>query len=216
MTMKLSILLGAAGVVGAVLLSGAVATMAQPAALSDTAQFDAQGRLIPPTDYRDWVFLSSGIDMSYSEGAAVAPADTHTFDNVFAPRAAYAAFKRDGKWPNGTVLILENRGGVSKGSINKRGAFQSGLPTGMEAHVKDEARFKGGWGFFGGLASGKPAPMIPYAATCYACHQQHAAADTTFVQFYPILLPVATERGTLSAAYLAEIKPEPATPAPHP
>jgi hypothetical protein len=214
--MKMSILLGAAGVAAAVLLTGAVATMAEPAAPSDTARFDAQGRLIPPTDYRDWVFLSSGVDMSYSEGPAPVAADAHTFDNVFAPRAAYAAFKREGRWPNGTVLILENRGGASRGSINKRGAFQSGAPTGLEAHVKDEARFKGGWGFFGGLTSGKPATMIPYAATCYACHQQHAAADTTFVQFYPTLLPVATERGTLSAAYLAETRQDTAAPAAHP
>jgi aspartate oxidase len=28
--------------------------------------------------------------------------------------------------------------------------------------------------------------------------------DTTFVQFYPTLLPVATKKGTLSAAYLQE------------
>jgi hypothetical protein len=28
--------------------------------------------------------------------------------------------------------------------------------------------------------------------------------DTTFVQFYPTLLPIATSKGTLSAAYLKE------------
>jgi hypothetical protein len=32
----------------------------------------------------------------------------------------------------------------------------------------------------------------------------HAAVDTTFVQFYPTLLPVATAKGTLSKAFLDE------------
>jgi hypothetical protein len=36
---------------------------------------------------------------------------------------------------------------------------------------------------------------------CYSCHEQHGAVDTTFVQFYPTLLPIATQKGTLSAAY---------------
>ena len=41
-------------------------------------------------------------------------------------------------------------------------------------------------------------------ASCYTCHEQQAAVDTTFVQFYPTLLPIAKSKGTLSAAYLKE------------
>lgn len=173
-----------------------------PAGL-DAPRYDAQGRLIPPADYREWVFLSSGVDMSYSEHPAAA--DTHTFDNVFAPPAAYASFKRTGVWPDKTVLVLENRGGRSKGSINRQGLFQDGDVTGLEVHVKDSARFEGGWGFFvvGGSA---PAGVLPRSAACYACHEGHGAADTTFVQFYPTLLPIATQLGTLSPAYQAEAK----------
>ena len=170
---------------------GAVAGLAQtPAANPEDAKFDSQGRFLPPANYRDWVFLSSGVDMSYSTAPAMEGA--HMFDNVFAPRAAVDAFKRDGKWPDKTVLMLETRGGAEKGSITKRGVFQTSEIMGMEAHVKDEARFKGGWGFFD-VNGGKPSAQIPYAAACYACHQAHAAADTTFVQFYPTLLPVATQ-----------------------
>jgi Cytochrome P460 len=75
--------------------------------------------MMPPADYRDWVFLSSGVDMSYSEHPAMA--DAHVFDNVFVPLAAYAAFKRTGVWPDKTVLMLENHGAKSKGSINRPG-----------------------------------------------------------------------------------------------
>lgn len=187
-----------------VALVGAAAGLAQTGdANPDAARFDAQGRFIPPTDYRDWIFLSSGVDMSYSDAPAM-PSGL-MFDNVFVPRPAYEAFKRDGVWPDKTVMILENRAGADKGSINRRGLFQTGGIMGMEAHVKDTARFQGGWGFFN-VGSGKPAKMLPYDAACYACHRDHAAVDTTFVQFYPTLLPVAQRLKTLSPAYLAETK----------
>ena len=44
---------------------------------------------------------------------------------------------------------------------------------GLEAHVHDTTRFKGGWGFFA-LNGTAPAKMIPHAAACYACHQAMA------------------------------------------
>ena len=197
--------LAAALVAGGIAASvGSVVVSAHTATPGSAPRYDAAGRLIPPTDYREWVFLSSGLDMSYSEGAA-AP-DMHMFDNVFAPREAYEAFKRTGSWPDKTVLILESRGGTSNGSINKRGHFQTGEVMGLEAHVKDTTRFQGGWGFFG-FDDGKPAAQIPYKAACYACHQAHGAADTTFAQFYPTLLPIATKRGTLNPSYVAETSP---------
>ncbi len=74
---------------------------------------------------------------------------------------------------------------------------------GLEVHVKDEARFQGKWAFFG-FGEGKTAKMVPTTAECYKCHAEHAAVDTTFVQFYPTLLPVAKSKGTLSAGYVKE------------
>ena len=140
--------------------------------------------------------------MRYTEGGAAPTA--HVFDNVFAPRAAYAAFKATGRWPDGSVLILENRDGASEGSINRAGHFQAAV-VGVEAHVRDSCRFAGGWGFFA-FQGGKPAERIAYTAACYSCHQAHAAVDTTFAQFYPTLLPIAAAHRTLSPAYLAEEK----------
>jgi hypothetical protein len=46
--------------------------------------------------------------------------------------------------------------------------------------------------------------LLPKEMDCYSCHEQHAAVDTTFVQFYPTLLPIAKAKKTLSAAYLKE------------
>ena len=193
-------LLAVLAATAATLILGAVAVAVGN---SDAPKYDADGRLIPPAAYREWVFLSSGVDMSYSDGAAMA--DAQEFDNVFAPPAAYAAFKRTGVWPDQTMLVLENRVAKSKGSINRQGLFQTGQVMGLEAHVKDTARFKGGWAFFA-MQGDAPAKQIPYTAECYSCHQAHGAADTTFVQFYPTLLPVATRLGTLNPAYVTETK----------
>ena len=192
----------AVGAVAALAVFGAVAGSAAPVEVTPgTPQYDASGKLIFPADYREWMFLSSGLNMSYTADPAMAGHDV--FGNNFVPRAAYEAFKKTGKWPDKTIIVIENRAGATKGSINKRGVFQTTETMGLEAHVKDEARFKGGWGFFA-FGNEKPATLIPYAAACYACHQAHAAVDTTFVQFYPTLLPTAKELKTLSASYLAD------------
>jgi Cytochrome P460 len=158
------------------------------------------GRLALPEDYREWVYLSSGFDMSYSPQAQ---AGHHMFDNVFVEPGAYQAFLATGTWPDKTMLVLEVRGAQEKGSINKSGHYQDTEVMGREVHVKDSAHFPEGWAFFG-FDGTKPAKMIPRTADCYSCHAAHAAVDNTFVQFYPTLLPIATAKGTLSTAYKAE------------
>jgi hypothetical protein len=164
--------------------------------------YDGNGNLNFPADYREWVFVSSGLDMSYSANAPMG-GDTHMFNNVFVQRPAYDAFLKNGVWPDKTVLLLENRGGTTNQSILKHGQIQTQEIMGYEAHVKD-TRFKGGWAFFAFDDTSKPATEISHSASCYSCHEAHAAVDTTFVQFYPTLMPVAKNLKTLTAAYLAE------------
>ena len=157
------------------------------------ARFTADGKMIAPADYREWIFLTSGMDMNYRPGPPMA---RHSmFDNVFVNPGAWRVFKATGHWPEGTVLVKEGYMGSGKGSITQNGQFQSGEPEGIEAHVLDSKRFKGGWGFFF-FASAAPAPMIPYTANCYECHQTHGATQTTFVQFYPTAKPIAVAHKT--------------------
>jgi hypothetical protein len=174
-------------------LTAATAAHAAPAAV-----YTADGKLVFPKDYRTWIYLSTGMDMSYSEGASPSQ---HVFDSVFVDPAAYAGFQKTGIWPDGTVMVLEARKGQGRGSINKGGTFQTDR-VGAEVHVKDVKRFKSGWAFF--PAGDAPTAALSQTSQCNVCHEQHAAVDTTFVQFYPTLLPKAREMKTLSAAYLAE------------
>lgn len=164
-------------------------------------EYTASGQLKLPENYREWIYLSTGIDMSYGPGAS---ADHHMFDNVFVNPEAYKAFLETGHWPDMTVMVLESRRAEGKGSINQKGNYQGTDVMGLEVHVRDEKRFQGKWAFFG-FDGGKTGKMIPQTASCYSCHNDHGAVDTTFVQFYPTLLPLAKAKETLSAAYLKEI-----------
>jgi cytochrome P460 len=175
---------------------------ASKASKTYTPEYNEKGELLGNADYRQWVFLSSGMDMSYSPNAM--PGHS-TFDNVFVNPEAYQKFLKTGTWPDKTVLVLEVREAGSKASINKSGHFQTGEVEGLEVHVKDEARFPGKWAFFG-FGEGDTGKLIPQTASCYSCHQEHAAVDTTFVQFYPTLLKLAQEKGTLSSNYQKEEK----------
>jgi hypothetical protein len=155
--------------------------------------YTPSGDLIAPTHYRDWVFLSSGLDMSYSDSPAMQ--GMSMFNNVFVDPDSWQEFKETGHRPDGTMFVLEVRGAESRRSINKHGKYQTQQVMGTEIHVRDEARFKGGWGFFD-MDGNKVAKFIAYKESRYACHQAHGAVDTSFTQFYPTAKPIAMKAGT--------------------
>lgn len=158
-------------------------------------QFTSDNRMLRPQNYREWVYLSSGLGMSYSANASGEP----SFDNVFVNPGSYRAFTATGLWPDRTVLVLEIRAAQSRGSINQSGHFQGAVQD-VEVHVKD-SRLPGQWAFFAFGQNAESASPIPRQASCYTCHQQHGAVDTTFVQFYPTLLDIAKRKGTLKESY---------------
>jgi len=155
-------------------------------------EYTNDGQMKFPDHYREWVYLTTGFDMSYNPAMRMGH---HMFDNVFVNPKAYQSFLKTGTWPDKTVMVLEARKAEGNGSINKAGNYQGTEVMGVEVHVKDEARFAGNWAFFP-FDGAKTAKMIPTSAECYSCHAAHGAVDTTFVQFYPTLLQVAKAKGT--------------------
>jgi tetratricopeptide (TPR) repeat protein len=182
----------AAGVTLMLAAFGHAVTTAQE---GDGPRFTAANELIRPADFREWVFLTSGLGMTYSEPTG-APR-TPNFTNVYVNPSSYRAFMKTGRWPDKTMFILEIRRSTSEGSINKGGHFQSSLAV-IEASVKDEARYPGKWAYFDFGPAGKEmkdrVEALPTTARCYACHAEHGAVDNTFVQFYPTLLEVAKQK----------------------
>jgi hypothetical protein len=195
-----------AGGVCLLAVSAAVFVLTRTSQVAHAAQaapaYAPNGDMLPIANYREWVYLTTGIDMNYNPNSQAA---SHSmFDNVFVNPEAYRSFHATGTWPDKTVMVLEVREAREKGSINTRGHFQGEGIMGLEVHVKDEGRFPGKWAFFDFDSPTKNGTLIPEKAPCYTCHAQHAAVDTTFVQFYPTLLPIAREKHTLSAGFLKE------------
>ncbi len=168
-----------------------VAVMAQS---GGGPQYTKEGKLVLPADYREWVFLTSGLGMTYAQNPQ--PNASPMFDNVFVNPSAYRAFLKSGTWPDKTVLVLEMRASQTKLSINKDGRVQTDGGVG-EIHVKDASR--GGWAFYDFAKGAHEGTLIPKTENCYSCHEQNAAVDTTFVQFYPTLIEVAKSKGTFKA-----------------
>lgn len=158
-------------------------------------------KMAVPENYRQWVFLTSSLDLNY---ASAAPPGHHMLDNVFVNPEAYSTFQKTGTWPVGTILIKENRMAESAGTLSKAGQFQTGVMS-LEIHIKDGTRFAGKWSFFASPDGKAPGTLFAQSANCYSCHQDHGAVDTTFVQFYPTLMPIAKEKGTLSSSYLKDV-----------
>jgi hypothetical protein len=175
------------------LLATALTAFAQ----SDEPRYTKDGKLILPENYREWIYLSSGLGMTYGITTTAANLLTgQRFDNVFVTPAAYRSFLLTGNWPDKTVFVMEVRTSSTKGSINKGGHFQQDVTT-IEAHVKDESRFPTKWEFFAYGPKDHTAKPIGPDSACQSCHSQHGAVDNTFVQFYPTLIPTAKAKGTL-------------------
>jgi hypothetical protein len=189
----------------AVLLFHGWVLNAQPPAGDDGPQYMKGTNLIRPANYREWVFLSSSLGLTYQPpgGAAVSPAPP-IFGNVFVNPSSYRSFMQTGKWPDKTIFVLEFRQSATEASVSKDGRFQTSM-AGVEAEVKD-ARFPDGWAFFNfGQPGSQDAGIAPLsaerAAPCVECHTQHTAVERTFVQFYPTLFEVAKRLGTVKPNY---------------
>lgn len=157
-------------------------------------QFTPDGKLVRPEGYRRWVYVSSGYGMSYSQKASDS---MQMFTNVFVPPASYDYYLAHGTWPDKTMFVLEEYGSTSQGSINKHGQYQTEF-MGLDVEVKDDKRFPDKWAYFAFDAREKFAPATtPSKNQCWTCHEANAAVEHSFVQFYPELLKVAREKGTI-------------------
>ena len=158
-------------------------------------KWTAEGELILPSGYHEWVFLGSPLTPNALNGGTAPFPEYH---NVYVQPEAFRAYRKTGEWPEGTIMFKELQlvrpGTNDDGSsieVSGRGYFPGEL-AGVDISVKDSKRFKDteGWGFFN---FGHHAP--PYAKTaaaapkdaCAGCHIANAD-NMVFSKFYsPIL-----------------------------
>jgi len=146
--------------------------------------YDGSGALLRPEGYREWVFVGASLGLSYSDGPPAS--GPGSFHHTYLRPESYAEYRRTGRFPEGTVLVLELYEAAQKAAPSRHGLFE-GRRLAVEAAVKDSRRFPEGWAYFSfGDGAERAARPFPRRA-CFDCHREHAASDNVFVQFYPVL-----------------------------
>lgn len=158
-------------------------------------RWNAQGELVLPENYHQWVFLGSPLTPHALNGGNAAFPEYH---NVYVQPEALNAYRANGEWPEGTIMLKELQLTTpatypdgSSVEVSGRGFFP-GARNGIDISVKDSQRFAdtNGWGFFN---FGHHAP--PYAETaavapktaCAGCHMANAT-NMVFSKFYAPML----------------------------
>ena len=179
-----------AGILGLVALIAAAGSSADQ---TSAVQYTNDGELKMAPNYREWIYLTTGIGMSY--GPAVQTAGRPPmFTNVFVDPAAYKNFVSSGLWPDKTMFVLEIYSSATHGSINNSGHYQDDLLS-LDVAVKDENQ-NPKWKYYN--FSPRATSAKPFAGNqCNECHSKNGAVDNTFVQFYPNLLQVAWDKKTV-------------------
>jgi len=159
-------------------------------------QYGADGKLLIPSGYRQWQYVSSGVGMSYNAPTATPPRSPG-FSNIFVQPWAYREYKATGKWPEKTMFVLEAYSSATNAAPNRQGYFQDSFAA-LEAEVKDSSHSPDVWSYYN-FGTG-PGPAAAFAKNqCWQCHEDHAAVEHSFTQFYPELLEVALAKQTLKA-----------------
>ena len=163
-----------------------------------TPQYNDEGHLIRPTNFRTWIFVGASIGLSYF--GKEEPKGPGLFHHIYIQPEAYRHYVRTGKFPDKTMLVMENYSAGSK-EDNTTGPIVEGKEfdvlhgrfedkrMGLEVALKDLERFDDGWAYFN-FSSAKGLKETGAAfpkAVCWSCHSTHAADDNVFVQFYPVL-----------------------------
>ena len=175
-----------------------MASWSPTAAQDDTGpRFEGKDTLLRPAGYRQWVFVGSSLGLRYDpQGDEKPDRGPERYHNVYINPAAYREFARSGQFPDGTMMVLELASAAVKNEPGLQGSYQNEFVA-LEASVKDSKRFKDVWAYFSfDEGNGKlRSKAQPFASDrCWTCHNQKAATDHVFTQFYPVLRAAAPGR----------------------
>jgi hypothetical protein len=150
-------------------------------------KYAANGRLVRPEGYREWMFVGANLGMGYTEGQAKPRTNYHS---IYMQREAYQHYAKTGTFPDHTMMVMEVFSQGTNASINKTGSFAD-KSIGIEVALKDSAKFpEEKWAYFNFIGEGDK-PLADAGAfrkdACWSCHNKHAQVDNVFVQFYPAL-----------------------------
>jgi hypothetical protein len=164
-------------------------------------EYDVDGKLKLPADFRTWVFVGSSIGLDYRPDVAentvreVKPYQKDRigdFHNVYINPEAYDQYIKTGKFPEKTVLVMDVYKSENKEPQNiVQGGHFSGVNRSVEVAVKNSNRPDGSktdWAYYAFLNPKTTKTARAFKdASCFDCHMKHASDDNVWVQFYPVL-----------------------------
>jgi len=147
------------------------------------AVYDVDGKLKRPENLDRWVFLSTTLGMTYM-GTPMDPEDPGHFSTVMIEPDAYEHFLKTGSFGDGTIFAK-----IIHQSKLGHGGVSMGENIYLEVHVKDKQRYpQSGSGFYAWAPGDADfAEAFPDDMGCLACHQEQAAYQDVFTQFYPVI-----------------------------
>jgi hypothetical protein len=157
-------------------------------ASATNARFSIEGELVRPEGYREWIFVGTPhTPNDMNNGNASFP----EFHNVYIDPASWDHYKKTGEFREGTTLVKELVSVGSKQAVSGAGYFMGDF-IGLEVALKSEQRYPdepGNWAYF---SFGHEYPLADTATAfpsqaCNACHENTAADDFVFTQYYPPL-----------------------------
>jgi hypothetical protein len=190
---KIRVVLGVIGMLAAVMM-GAYGQTGTPAANDEQqpeAVVDAQGNLRVPTDYRArYQFLGSwAVAADEGQGSK----DLHL---VYASPGAVAAFRKDGHFPDGTILVKEVYDTATE-SMTTGTVSHAQTLAGWFVMVRDSRNthagnklWGNGWGWsWFDAADPSKTTSTDYKADCLTCHIPAKSTDWIYTPGYPVLHP---------------------------
>ena len=153
------------------------------------ATFNADGELIRPAGWREWVFVGSPLTPNSLNGDAAAFPEFHS---VYIDPKSWAHWKKTGTFREGTMFAKELNLVGDTAATSGIGYFNGEL-QGFEIAHKDSKKYSkdtAGWAYY--TFGHQPEPYknstaAQPTAACAACHTAAAADDMVFTQYYPII-----------------------------
>lgn len=156
---------------------------------ADDAVVDVNGNLRVPTDYRaSYQFLGS---WAIANDKAQGSKGLHV---VYASPGAIAAYRKDGRFPDGTVLVKEvyetATQTMTTGTVSHAQKMQGWfvmVKDGKNSHPGSTLWGDGwGWSWFDADKPGK-STSANYKVECLPCHEPARGTDLVYVGGYPPL-----------------------------
>lgn len=158
----------------------------------DGPRFEGKDTLLRPS-YREWVFVGSSLGLRYDPQAEESRRESEQrYHNVYMNPSSYREFARTGRFPDGTIFVLELASAAEKNEPGLQGSYQEKFVA-LEASVKDSRRFPEVWAYysFDGEGAATKERAQPFGRdACWSCHNTKAETDHVFTQFYPVLRAV--------------------------